>query len=128
MKVFDLDAARELLTLIKPLVETINIKKEELYSILTKMEEEEDKLERLYMESQTKEIDAEIRRCFQKIEALGGVIKGMDPILIDFLSFYQNRYIWFCWKEDEDTILYWHELDEGFAGRKPIELLTKFTL
>jgi hypothetical protein len=128
MKVFDLDAARELLTLIKPLVETINIKKEELYSILTKMEEEEDKLERLYMESQTKEIDAEIRRCFQKIEALGGVIKGMDPILIDFLSFYQNRYIWLCWKEDEDTILYWHELDEGFAGRKPIELLTKFTL
>jgi hypothetical protein len=128
MKVFDLDTARELLTLIKPLVETINIKKEELYSILTKMEEEEDKLERLYMESQTKEIDAEIRRCFQKIEALGGVIKGMDPILIDFLSFYQNRYIWLCWKEDEDTILYWHELDEGFAGRKPIELLTKFTL
>jgi hypothetical protein len=128
MKVFDLDAARELLTLIKPLVETINIKKEELYSILTKMEEEEDKLERLYMESQTKEIDAEIRRCFQKIEALGGVIKGMDPILIDFLSFHQNRYIWLCWKEDEDTILYWHELDEGFAGRKPIELLTKFTL
>jgi hypothetical protein len=128
MKVFDLDTARELLTLIKPLVETINIKKEELYSILTKMDEEEDKLERLYMESQTKEIDTEIRRCFQKIEALGGVIKGTDPILIDFLSFYQNRYIWLCWKEDEDTILYWHELDEGFAGRKPIELLTKFML
>ncbi|MGB9873352.1 MAG: DUF2203 domain-containing protein, partial [Hydrogenobacter sp.] len=97
MKVFDLDSARELLTLIKPLVETINIRKEELYSILVKMEEEEDKLERLYMESQSKEIDEEIRRCFQKIEALGGVIKGTDPILIDFLSFHQNRYIWLCW-------------------------------
>jgi len=123
MKVFDLDSARELLTLIKPLVETINIKKQELYSILARMEEEEDKLERLYMESQSREIDEEIRRYFQKIEALGGVIKGIDPILIDFLSFHQNRYIWLCWKEDEDTILYWHELDEGFAGRKPVELL-----
>lgn len=123
MKVFDLDSARELLTLIKPLVETINIKREELYSLYTNIEEEEDKLEKLYMESQTRELDAEIRQCFQKIEALGGVIKGTDPILIDFLSFYQNRYIWLCWKEDEDTILYWHELDEGFAGRKPIELL-----
>ncbi|MGC8852961.1 MAG: DUF2203 domain-containing protein [Hydrogenobacter sp.] len=123
MKVFDLDSARELLTLIKPLVETINIKKQELYSILARMEEEEDKLERLYMESQSREIDEEIRRYFQKIEVLGGVIKGIDPILIDFLSFHQNRYIWLCWKEDEDTILYWHELDEGFAGRKPVELL-----
>jgi len=51
------------------------------------------------------------------------VIKGIDPILVDFLSFHQNRYIWLCWKEDEDTIMYWHELNEGFAGRKPITLL-----
>ncbi|ADO46249.1 MAG: DUF2203 domain-containing protein [Hydrogenobacter thermophilus] len=123
MKVFDLDGAKELLTLIKPLVEAINTKKEELYSLFTNMEEEEDKLEKLYMESQARELDAQIRQYFQKIEALGGVIKGTDPILIDFLSFYQNRYIWLCWKEDEETILYWHELDEGFAGRKPVELL-----
>jgi len=59
------------------------------------------------------------------IEALGGVIKGVDPILVNFLSFHKNRYIWLCWKEDEDTIMYWHELNEGFAGRKPIHLLEK---
>jgi len=77
----------------------------------------------MYLESHIKDLDADIRKLFQKIEALGGVIKGIDPILVDFLSFHQNRYIWLCWKEDEDTIMYWHELDEGFVGRKPIDLL-----
>ncbi|MCS6999110.1 MAG: DUF2203 domain-containing protein [Aquificaceae bacterium] len=124
MKVFDLDTARDLITLIKPIVEEINFKREELYRCLSSLEEEGDPLERLYLESHVKDLDADIKRLFQKIEALGGVIKGIDPILVDFLSFYQNRYIWLCWKEDEDTIMFWHELDEGFAGRKPIEDLT----
>ncbi len=123
MKVFDIDTARDLITVIKPIVEEINLKKEELYSCLARLEEEKDELERLYLKSHIEDLDTEIRRLFQKIEALGGVIKGIDPIIIDFLSFHQNRYIWLCWKEDEDTIMYWHELDEGFAGRKPIELL-----
>ncbi len=123
MKVFDIDTARDLITVIKPIVEEINLKKEELYSCLARLEEEKDELERLYLKSHVEDLDTEIRRLFQKIEALGGVIKGIDPIIVDFLSFHQNRYIWLCWKEDEDTIMYWHELDEGFAGRKPIELL-----
>ena len=123
MKVFDIDTARDLITIIKPIVEDINLKKEELYSCLARLEEETDDLEKLYLQSHVKDLDMDIRRLFQKIEALGGVIKGIDPILVDFLSFHQNRYIWLCWKEDEDTLMYWHELDEGFAGRKPIELL-----
>jgi len=123
MKVFDIDTARELITVIKPIVEDINSKREELYSCLLRLEEETDNLEKLYLQSHVKDLDMDIRRLFQKIEALGGVIKGIDPILVDFLSFHQNRYIWLCWKEDEDTLMYWHELDEGFAGRKPIDLL-----
>ncbi len=123
MKVFDIDTARDLIAVIKPIVEEINTKREELHSCLTRLEEEDDELERLYLQSHIKDLDIEIRRLFQKIEALGGVIKGIDPILVDFLSFHQNRYIWLCWKEDEDTLMYWHELDEGFAGRKPIDLL-----
>ncbi len=123
MKVFDLDTARDLITVIKPIVEEINSKREELYSCLLRLEEETDELEKLYLQSHVKDLDMDIRRLFQKIEALGGVIKGIDPILVDFLSFHQNRYIWLCWKEDEDTLMYWHELDEGFAGRKPIDLL-----
>lgn len=125
MKVFDLDSAREALVLIKPLVEAINIKRQELHALIDAMEEERDPLERMYMDTQIREIEQEIQKYFKRIEALGGVIKGIDPILVDFLGFYENRYIWYCWKEDEDTIMYWHEMDEGFAGRKPVSLLSR---
>ena len=123
MKVFTLEEARNQLVKIKPIVEDINLKKEELHSLLVRLEEEEDELERMYCQSKIKEIEALIRQGFARIEELGGVIKGVDPILVDFLSFHEGRYIWLCWKEDEETILFWHELNDGFAGRKPVELL-----
>jgi len=123
MKVFDLDTARETLVVIKPIVEEINAKRMELTEAYERFQEEQDPLERMYLESHIKDLEALIDSLFRKIEALGGVIKGIDPILVDFLSFHKNRYIWLCWKEDEDTIMYWHELNEGFAGRKPITLL-----
>jgi hypothetical protein len=123
MKVFDLDTARETLVVIKPIVEEINTKRMELTEAYERLQEEQDPLERMYLESHIKDLESVIDSLFRKIEALGGVIKGIDPILVDFLSFHKNRYIWLCWKEDEDTIMYWHELNEGFAGRKPISLL-----
>jgi hypothetical protein len=128
MKVFDLDTARETLVVIKPIVEEINIKRMELTEAYERLQEEQDPLERMYLESHIKDLEALIDSLFRKIEALGGVIKGIDPILVDFLSFHKNRYIWLCWKEDEDTIMYWHELNEGFAGRKPISLLEEDVL
>ncbi len=123
MKVFTLKEAREVLIKIKPIVEDINMKKQELYEVYTRLEEETDELERMYYTSRAKELESLIRQGFMRIEELGGVIKGVDPILVDFLSYHDGRYIWLCWKEDEETIMFWHELNDGFAGRKPISYL-----
>ena len=123
MKVFTLEEARSVLIKIKPIVEDINLKKSELFDIYSRLEEEEDDLERMYYQTRIKELESLVRQGFMRIEELGGVIKGVDPILVDFLSYHDGRYIWLCWREDEETIMFWHELNDGFAGRKPIELL-----
>ena len=123
MKVFTLEEARNLLVKIKPIVEDINLKKGELLDIYSRLEEEEDDLEKMYYQTRLKELESLVKQGFMRIEELGGVIKGVDPILVDFLSYHDGRYIWLCWKEDEETIMYWHELNDGFAGRKPIEHL-----
>ncbi len=123
MKVFTLEEARELLVKIKPIVEDINLKKQELFDIYTRLEEESDDLERMFYQSRIKELESLIKRGFLRVEELGGVIKGVEPILVDFLSFYDGRYIWLCWREDEETIMFWHELNDGFAGRRPVEYL-----
>jgi len=125
MKVFTLEEARSVLVKIKPIVEDINLKRAELLDAYSRLEEEEDDLEKMYYQAKVKELESLVRENFMRIEELGGVIKGIDPILVDFLSYHEGRYIWLCWKEDEETIMYWHELESGFAGRKPIESLGK---
>ncbi|MDQ7081914.1 MAG: DUF2203 family protein [Aquificota bacterium] len=65
----------------------------------------------MYFQTRVKEIESLIKQGFLRVEELGGVIKGVEPILVDFLSYHDGRYIWLCWKEDEETILFWHEAE-----------------
>ncbi len=54
----------------------------------------------------------------------GIIIKNMDEGLIDFPHLRSNNQeVYLCWKIGEDDILYWHRIEDGFAGRKPIEEL-----
>jgi hypothetical protein len=46
--------------------------------------------------------------------------------LVDFPSVIDGKEVFLCWRSDEDDILYYHEMETGFAGRKliPPEELT----
>jgi hypothetical protein len=62
----------------------------------------------------------EMRESLRMVQDLGVVIKRLDPILIDFPSIRADRVIFLCWQEGEETITYWHEVADGFAGRKAL--------
>jgi hypothetical protein len=40
--------------------------------------------------------------------------------LVDFRTMRDGRAVYLCWRLGEDAIRYWHELDAGFAGRRPL--------
>ena len=40
--------------------------------------------------------------------------------LVDFPSLIDGREVCLCWRSDEETLRYYHEMDEGFPGRKLI--------
>jgi hypothetical protein len=44
--------------------------------------------------------------------------------LIDFPALANGRQIWLCWRLGEGPIEYWHEMDDGFAGRRLLADLT----
>lgn len=46
--------------------------------------------------------------------------------LIDFPAIIDGKDVLLCWRSDEDDIMYYHEIEAGFAGRKliPSEELT----
>ncbi len=48
-------------------------------------------------------------------------IKDLDRGLIDFPAFVEGKEVFLCWEEGEADIEFWHELDTGYAGRKPLD-------
>jgi len=65
---------------------------------------------------------------WKQVEQLGAVVKDPSTGLIDFYGRIDDRLVWLCWRYGEDRIAYYHELDAGFAGRKPLEPIRHLTL
>ena len=56
------------------------------------------------------------------LEKTGVMIKSIDQGLLDFPSKRFDEDVWLCWKYGETEIKFWHDLDSGFMGRKPVEV------
>jgi len=62
----------------------------------------------------------EFFRILDQLNELGCTVKDLDEGLVDFPCRLNSRDVMLCWKEGEDRITHWHELETGFAERKPI--------
>ena len=68
-------------------------------------------------------LNSEMTKFYQLIEdleATGVSLKGLDQGLLDFPSRRFDEDVWLCWKDGETEIKFWHDIDSGFNGRKPI--------
>jgi hypothetical protein len=73
-----------------------------------------------------KDLDATVDRLSALVDELsevGAELKDYDTGLIDFVGKHDGRDVYLCWKLGEERITHWHELNAGFAGRKPVSLL-----
>lgn len=59
--------------------------------------------------------------CLDELEAIGCVFKGFDQGLVDFPSLRDDRPVFLCWKLGEQRVEFWHEVDEGYGSRHPID-------
>ena len=56
----------------------------------------------------------------KSIGDLGCELKDLDIGLFDFRSKREGRVVYLCWKVGEPEIGFWHDLQEGYAGRRPL--------
>jgi hypothetical protein len=63
-----------------------------------------------------------LERAVQQINALGLQVKDLDVGLVDFPALRGSEEVLLCWRLGEDEVAFWHGLEEGFAGRKPLPL------
>lgn len=45
---------------------------------------------------------------------------GVEHGLVDFPTTLDGRIVYLCWQVDEPRLQAWHEVDGGFAGRRPL--------
>jgi hypothetical protein len=48
-------------------------------------------------------------------------LREIETGLVDFPALVAGRQVWLCWRLGEDKVEFWHELQDGFSGRRGIE-------
>lgn len=62
----------------------------------------------------------ELTRFVHEIEELGGVLKDLELGLVDLPADIAGERAFLCWQYGEKTVGYWHRVDDGFSGRRPL--------
>lgn len=64
----------------------------------------------------------EVNSFMAELEEIGCYYKDWNFTigLIDFPAIINGKDVFLCWKSDEDDIIYYHDIEAGFAGRKLI--------
>jgi hypothetical protein len=63
----------------------------------------------------------DIKDTLAEIDAIGVQVKDLDIGLLDFPCVVGDEIVLLCWKYGEEKIEFWHGMEEGFQGRKPID-------
>lgn len=81
-----------------------------------------------YAASDLKEARGELEQLAEQASAavhelddLGVVVKDLDLGLLDFPAVREGEEVELCWQVGEDAVAYWHPLEAGYRGRKPID-------
>ena len=57
------------------------------------------------------------------LDERGIVLRHIPSGLLDFPALVSGRRAWLCWRLGEERVGYWHDTDEGLAGRRPLGVL-----
>ena len=120
---FTLDLANKALPLVKRIVSDIV----QAHSRASQCREMMDKTHGAKEQASVQgELDRSVMRLEELVDELSNIgveLKDYDSGLVDFVGRHEGRDVYLCWKLGEERITHWHELNAGFAGRKPVSLL-----
>lgn len=115
-KYFTPAEARKTLPLVKKIVKDILDTSREMQLLA---EELNGKVE---SDPDIQKLGADIESFLSELEEIGCFFKDWNFTLglVDFPSVIDDREVFLCWKSNEDDIRFYHDVQEGYAGRKPI--------
>lgn len=132
MRLFSEDEANEALEVVEPLVERLVAARGRFVSEGQRLAQLRRKVAgngggldpSRVQEAQdaVEDVANEIGLLVADLEAAGVQVKDLDRGLVDFPARHPESgdLVLLCWHLGEDRVAYWHGLEEGFAGRKPL--------
>ena len=126
-RLFTVNEANELLPTLRPLVEQIleNIRrlKSSSETVIRKGQvdpEAPDLMEKLREDSEIAKLIGQVKGWVDEINGYGCVCKGVEQGLVDFPCMFGAEVVYLCWQIGEPNVGYWHRIEDGFAGRRPL--------
>ena len=130
MRHFTAEEANAALREVRPLVEQMVAARGEHVAALERQEELEHKIRGngggippAELAAASAEVDAIARRLARLVDEIdrhGAQVKDPDSGLIDFPALRGDETVLLCWRLGEDEIGWWHRIEDGFAGRRPL--------
>jgi len=126
-RLFTVDEANALLAAVRVLMERIqeNIQRLKNKSKIIIRDEQLDPgaadfMDRLQENNEIARLVSEVKDGVEQIQSYGCICKGAEQGLIDFPCLLGAEVVYLCWQQGEPTVSYWHRIEAGFAGRRPL--------
>jgi hypothetical protein len=131
-KHFNREEAEKLLPLIRQFLEDARTQKRTLDGITAEISQAAARIMMLggslppfaelnRKKSQCDKVSEQLAQAIYEIQRTGCLVKDLDSGLVDFPSLREGEEVYLCWKLGEAHIGYWHKIEEGFAGRRPLD-------
>ena len=62
----------------------------------------------------------ELQRTLGELQAMEVVLRDLERGLVDFPALREGREVYLCWEAGETGIEFWHDIDAGYGGRRPL--------
>jgi len=72
------------------------------------------------LEREVAALAADLEHFQEELSELGVEFKDYVQGLVDFPAERDGRVVYLCWRLGEPAVEFWHEVDAGYAGRRPL--------
>lgn len=132
-KIFTLEEANRLIPDLGRIVKQFNTRRQDLIYLQVELEAlrsqggpppVEAGLKRTIAEKEAEVngLRKELQALHRQVEELGCIVRDYDRGLVDFPAIVERQSAYLCWHLGEESIGYWHGPDDGFAGRRPLNV------
>jgi hypothetical protein len=126
-RLFTIDEANALLAVLRPLianvldsVEHLRGKSETVIRSEGLAPDHPEFMDRLQKDREVAQLVHQIKAAVEEIQSYGCMCKGIEQGLVDFPCLWGGEIVFLCWQYGENDIAFWHRIEDGFAGRRPL--------